>query len=84
MGVAICCMENQKYAYGLVELDRIWNLVIDGWMCEICIHQVPFFPELFIHRNSSSIIHIALGNVFMKSKSMDLEKLSIIFYTSYK
>lgn len=53
----------KKYAYVIVESGRIWQLVIYDWLYDIGIHQVSGLPQLFVQRNRSGRIQLALCKV---------------------
>lgn len=46
-----------------MESGKICQFVIDGWLCEVFIYQVPGLPQLFVYQNSLSFIQLALCKV---------------------
>lgn len=53
----------KKYAYGISESGRIWQLVVDGWLHSQKFEEIPGLPQLFILRDEKGRISMALCKV---------------------
>lgn len=53
----------RKYAYGLSESGRIWQLVLEDWLSSQNIFEVHGLPQLFVRRHPDGSIALALAKV---------------------